>query len=555
MYPLNANSFGELLAGSNLIVYLALSVSCGLMLFLCSLKFLLVLQQSGYRGKRYLKWLTNPETPYLSRLMILCLLGFLFFSVLCVCFQPLFGKTACSYLGFVSFFLFSILYINSERHVNVKVPLRKTKRLVRLCITYFILLLAVVFGFIILLNYLAFVIGNEVFAMLRYALVCVLPILSPYLLLVAYAINQPIEETIKNRITKKATEKLDKTNVIKIAITGSYGKTSVKEILKTILSQKFRVLATPYSYNTPMGIALTVKNLDSTHDVFIAEMGARYKNDVKVLTQMVKPQIGILTGINNQHLETMGSIENVMKIKNELFTNMQDGKGYFSFETEGARKLYEEYQGEKYSVNEPGGEAYATDVSRDEFGMTFKLHLKGEEPVTCHTILLGSHSVKNICLASAVAHGLGLSPEEISRGVSRIKAIGHRLELLPNNKGIIIIDDSYNSNQDGASAAMEVLSSFNGRKIVLTPGLVELGKDENLANFNFGKTLAKHADKVIVIGKHNAEMIINGLIEGGMDKSDISFCKNLNKGNELLNGMLRSGDVVLFENDLPDNYN
>ncbi|MBQ7348887.1 MAG: UDP-N-acetylmuramoyl-tripeptide--D-alanyl-D-alanine ligase, partial [Clostridia bacterium] len=124
-----------------------------------------------------------------------------------------------------------------------------------------------------------------------------------------------------------------------------------------------------------------------------------------------------------------------------------------------------------------------------------------------------------------------------------------------NNKNIVIIDDSYNCNEDGIKAAMEVLDTFKGRKIVVTPGLVELGKQENLANLQFGKMLAGHADIVIIIGKHNAEMLINGLTEGGMQKSNILFEKNLSRGNETLNSILREGDVVLFENDLPDNYN
>jgi len=101
---------------------------------------------------------------------------------------------------------------------------------------------------------------------------------------------------------------------------------------------------------------------------------------------------------------------------------------------------------------------------------------------------------------------------------------------------------------------MEVLDTFEGRKIVLTPGLVELGKMENVLNLEFGKTLAKHADIVIVIGKHNAEMLINGLKDGGMSTDNIKFAKTLNKGNDLLNQIMAEGDVVLFENDLPDNY-
>jgi UDP-N-acetylmuramoyl-tripeptide--D-alanyl-D-alanine ligase len=126
---------------------------------------------------------------------------------------------------------------------------------------------------------------------------------------------------------------------------------------------------------------------------------------------------------------------------------------------------------------------------------------------------------------------------------------------MPNNKNIVIIDDSYNSNPDGVNAAMEVLDTFKGRKIVLTPGLVELGKIENLANFEMGKTLAQHADKVIIVGVHNAVMLINGLVEGGMDRENIIFARTLKKGNEILNELMQEGDVVLFENDLPDNYN
>ena len=198
---------------------------------------------------------------------------------------------------------------------------------------------------------------------------------------------------------------------------------------------------------------------------------------------------------------------------------------------------------------------WATDVKTDVRGMSFTLNVKGEEPVSCTTVLLGKHSVKNICLASAVAYKIGLTPNEIAEGINRIQSVGHRLELMPNNKNIVIIDDSYNSNVDGVNAAMEVLDTFDGRKIVLTPGLVELGKMENVANMEMGKTLAKHADMVIVIGKHNAEMLINGLLDGGMARENIKFAKSLNKGNEILNGIIKEGDVVLFENDLPDNYN
>ena len=287
-------------------------------------------------------------------------------------------------------------------------------------------------------------------------------------------------------------------------------------------------------------------------------MGARSKGDIAALAKMVKPKYGVLTGVNNQHLETFGSIEVTKDTKFELFEHLAEGgAGFFSSDNAGAVELMNRFDGEKYSAGIDGDDnlVTATDVSVNTRGMNFTLNFKGGKSIKCSTVLLGRHSVRNICLAAAVAFKIGLTPKEFAAGINRIQSIGHRLELMPNNKNIVIIDDSYNSNVDGVNAAMEVLDTFEGRKIVLTPGLVELGKMENVANLEFGKTLATHADIVIVIGKHNAEMLINGLIDGGMNRENIKFAKSLNKGNALLNEIMVEGDVVLFENDVPDNYN
>ncbi len=558
MFPTEVSSFSELFTTNQVIVYLILSIANGILLLFASMKYLLVLQQCGYWRKRYFKWVGSKDSSYNSRLMLLCLLAFLFFCVLCMCFSGMLGKAVSSYVGFISYFLFMIVYINTEKNVNSKIPLRKTPRLVRLIITYIIFITAVTFGVITLFNYLSFVIAEEVFAILRFSVLCILPILVPYLLFTAYCINEPLEWCIRTHYLRVAKQKLQKTDVIRIGITGSYGKTSVKEILKTILSQKFRVLATPQSYNTPLGMALTVKNLDSTHDIFIAEMGARSKGDIKELADLVKPKYGILTGINSQHLETFLTIENTKDTKFELFENLTEGGlGIFSHDNQGAMELYERYDGEKFYAGVDGKNnlVYASGIHTDRNGTQFILNVKGEQPVICSTVLLGKHSISNICLASAMAYKLGMTPDEIALGINRIQSVGHRLELRPNNKNIVIIDDSYNSNTDGIKAAMEVLDMFDGRKIVVTPGLVELGKEENLANFELGKTLANYADMVIVVGKHNAQMIINGLLENGMDRENIKFAKSLNRGNEVLNDIMKEGDVVLFENDLPDNYN
>lgn len=558
MFPVGIESFSQLFSTTQWLFYVIFSLGNGVFLCFASIKFMLVLQQCGYHGKRYFKWVNNRETPYLSRLMLLCLLGILFFCVLSMCFSSFCGNTIASYVGFVAYFLFVGLYISTENSVNAKVPLRITKRLIRLLITYMIFLSLATFGTIMLVNFLAFKINDEVVGILRYSLICLLPILTPVILFLAYCFNEPLEWMIRTHHVNNAKTRINKSNVLRIAVTGSYGKTTVKEILRTILSQKFRVLATPSSYNTTMGVTLSIKKLDSSHDIFIAEMGARCKGDIKELCHIVKPKYGVLTGINNQHLESFGSIENTKDTKYELFENLIHGcTGFFSCDNEYSVELSNRFDKEKYLAGIDGKEdclVTAKDIVTDSRGTTFTLVIKGEEPISCSTVLLGKHSISNICLASSVAYKLGMTPSEIAQGINRIQSVGHRLELMPNNKNIVLIDDSYNANEAGVNAAMEVLDMFEGRKIILTPGLVELGDIENLANFQMGKTIAGHADIVIVIGRHNAEMLINGLLEGGLAKENIIFAKTLNKGNEELNKIMKEGDVVLFENDLPDNY-
>ena len=561
MLPTNASSFSELISKNQIIIYLVIAILNATLLFMASFKFILSMQQSGYKGKRFFQWVYNKETPYRVRLMLLFLMGFLFFIVLATCFTPILEKlneNASSYIGFVAYILFTIIYIDSERSVNAKIPLKITKRLVRLLITYSLVLIGVSFGIIILINYLAFVVGIELIAILRYALICLMPMLIPYLLQIANAINTPTELLIAGYHYRRGKDKLNKSNVIKIGITGSFGKTSVKEILKTILSQKYRVLSTPESYNTPLGIVISAKKLDSTHDIFIAEMGARNKGDIKALAELVKPTFGILTGINSQHLESFKTMENIQNTKYELFDYIYKHGGYavFSADNEGSKMLASRYGSEKILAGRKADKGvHATDIEISKKGTKFKLNIKGEKPITCYTVLLGRHNITNICLAAALAYRIGLKPKEIAQGINRIKSVGHRLELLPNNKNIVTIDDSYNANVDGARAAMEVLDLFEGRKIVLTPGLIELGQEQNVANVEFGRILAEHVDIVIITGKHNAMMLINGLIEGGMEKENIIYAKNLKKGNEELNAILQKGDIVLFENDLPDNYN
>lgn len=551
-----ANSFGELFQIKYVAVYLSICLLNSVLLFFSTNKFLLAFQQCGYKEGAYLKWIRGKHNTYVSRLMLLCLMAFLFFCVLSTTFASVVGEVAASYIGFVSYILFSIIYINTEHHVNEKIKLKKTRRLVRLCVTYALFLFIMSFGVVVLVNLIAFYSKSSVLSLIMYSVMCLTPLIAPFVLVLAALVNKPFETANNRRYIARTKQLLEKSGVIKIGITGSYGKTSVKNILTTILSRKYRVLATPESYNTPLGVSLAVRNLDTTHDIFIAEMGARHKGDISDLAGLVKPQYAVLTGVNNQHLETFGTEEAIKNTKFELFENLsENGYGFFSADNDGSKELYGKFDGEKYLAGINGEYVRAENIRTDENGMSFVLKINGENGVDCNTVLLGKHNISNICLAAAVAYKIGLTPAEIADGINMLKAVNHRLELMINNRGIKIIDDSYNGNRDGVKAALDVLSNFNGRKIVVTPGLVELGKDENVANYEMGKQLAVSADIVMVIGRHNAEMLIQGLYDGGKTNDDILFAKNLEKGNEKLNEILKEGDVVLFENDLPDTYN
>ena len=548
----------------NMCIVILISLLNGILVLFASQRYMLALQQFGYDGKKYYKWLYNKENNQLSRLTLLCLMCFLFFCVWSLSFTMFFKNTTDenlkalpAYFGFLVYLLFMFAYIKTERAVRRKMPIKGTKRIVRLGTAHVLLTMIATLLVCLAVNGISYLIRNEIVYVLRYGFISFIPVLAPFILLLANVIMKPFEKLNEKRYVRRAKAKLEKCDLIKIGITGSYGKTSVKSILSVILSEKYRVLATPKSYNTPLGISIATKRLDSTHDVFIAEMGAKKKGDITDLAVLVNPDIAVLTGINEQHLETFKDIDTVKATKFELFEHLKkDGKAYFSCDNEYSAQLYEEFEGEKTLAGlngEKHPKVYAKNIVATKDGSFFTLVL-GEKEIDCQTTLLGVHNVSNIVLASSVAYDLGLPPYMIASGINKISATTHRLSILPNNKGIVIIDDSYNSNFDGLKKAIEVVKSFDGRKIIVTPGIVELGDKQAEINEEAGRLIAKAFDKIIVIGKTNAEALIRGLMEEGKTGDDVTFEKNSDRGNNTLNKIIEKGDVVLFENDLPDTY-
>lgn len=383
-----------------------------------------------------------------------------------------------------------------------------------------------------------------------------LPALSPLLLALAALCAQPMERRIAKQFMDDARRRLDACpGLIRIGITGSYGKTSTKFLLRDILSVRYNVLATPSSFNTPMGVTRVIREeLTGAHQVFIAEMGARHVGDIRELVELVHPTIGLLTSVGPQHLDTFGTIERVRDTKYELIEGLpKDGIAVFARDGAICDELYARCPLErKYR---PDDLIAADDPVCGPWGTRFTLRdVQTGETAACETRLLGEHAIANLLLCCTTARALGMTLGEIAAGVARCHAVEHRLELLQGAGGVTIIDDAFNANPAGAQAALRVLSSFPGRRIIVTPGMVELGGEEERFNRAFGEQMADSADVAILVGRRHTQPIADGLTSRGFDPANLHVVGSLQESTALLGTMMRPGDVVLYENDLPDNY-
>ena len=532
----------------SMLVIIAL-VSSVLMVFV-GYKLLQMLQLTGYKLNGYLRWFKETKYSYISRLFMLSFLSLAAMLMTNVLLADFFVVPVLKFVGILFYILFSSLFITNLFTAKQKTPLKYTKRMTRLVVVYFILILI----FSILIE----ILGFMFIPYLYYGLIGIIPIMLPLFVFLAYYITYPIEKLISNSYVKKAKKKLESIkNIQVIGITGSYGKTSVKNILKTLLSEKYKVCASPSSYNTPLGLAKTIlQNLNSDNEIFIAEMGAKQRFDIKELCEMVKPKIAIITGIGNQHLLTFGSVDNIIKTKSELaeYVSNNHGKIFVNIESDGAKKLVNNFKDAiKVSIKDNKTDLFVKDIKTTKDGSKFSLCFNNEV-VECKTILLGDHNISNILLAATVAINLGLTLKEIQEGIEKLVTIPHRLEIVKSSSTYTILDDAYNSSVEGSKASLDVLSKFDGKKFVITPGLVELGTEQFNSNFEFGMDMAKVCDYVIIDSVINYDAISSGLIFGGFDEKNIIQVANLTQAVQMLNTLASSNDVVLFENDLPDNY-
>lgn len=382
--------------------------------------------------------------------------------------------------------------------------------------------------------------------------------LQEFILVPANVINSPIEKGINQHYINDAKRLLkENTQLTVIGVTGSYGKTSVKYFLNTLLQSRFNVLMTPASYNTPMGVVKTIRgSLKPSHEIFICEMGARHVGDIKEICDIVHPDHGIITSIGPQHLETFFNMDNIKSTKFELADALpRGGMLFLNGDNTYIKEKSGDYEEKIFYGTDSFIEGYrASDIKLSQLGTEFKVTSPDGEMEQFQMRLIGAHNVANVVGAIAVSHKMGIALKDLKVPVRRIQSVEHRMKIL--DKGpITIIDDAFNSNPAGSKAAVETLAMFDGVRILITPGMVELGAEEERYNYEFGTYAAACCDYIALVGKKHTEPIRKGILDSGFS---MERCETVEKLEEALNwayGIKDQGHkYILLENDLPDNY-
>ena len=496
-------------------------------------------QLNSYRFDTHTKWMKDNNRKYLSHNLISVLL-------LIVVMIPMNIMVKCA--GVILLFL---LAIPIEKPKKAKKPLVYTARVKRMLFTEVVFTALVV----AIISLPAIKGDNHQSYVLTGLAVCY--VISPVLCLVSNLINKPAELGVKRYYTNDAKKILRSCPDLKIiGITGSYGKTSVKYYLTTLLKAKYNVLMTPESFNTPMGVVITIRgSLKATHEIFVCEMGAKWVGDIKELCDIVHPQHGVITSIGPQHLESFKTLDAVKNTKFELADSLpENGMLFLNADDENIKAQGSNRPYISYSVE---GEAdyVAYDLSVSERGTTFSVKTPEGETAEFSTRLIGRHNVLNIVGAIAISHKMGIALKDLRAQVRKLEGVPHRLQL--SDKGnVAIIDDAYNSNPSGTKAALEALSLFDGYKILVTPGMVELGEKQDELNREFGQNAAAVCDYVVLVGAKQAVPIKAGLLDKNYDESKIYVASTINEALEHVYAVNSQGKkkIILLENDLPDNY-
>ncbi len=361
----------------------------------------------------------------------------------------------------------------------------------------------------------------------------------------------PIVNRVKKEEVERARDVLEKVKPIVIGITGSYGKTSTKDFISHLLSQKYKVVKTAGNENTVFSLARRISSsVKKDTKFFVAEMGAYKRGEIKELVEMVEPQVGVITGIEPQHLSLFGSLEEIIRTKYELIEGLPPGSvAVFNLSDKYVKKMF--LRAKKRSKlkifgygAKPGLVAERSSVS--EKGISFQLR-EGKILRGFSASLYGLHFVENLLAAIVVARYFKVSWEQIGKALKTIRPPKGTMQLKQGRNGARVIDDSYNSTPKGFEAALKFLNSFQGRKkIVITPGIIELGGLSDMVHQELGKRMA-HVDGVYLTSKEFMKNIKLGM------KKKLERVKFIGGPKDLkeLEDKLSKDSVILLEGRVP----
>lgn len=479
-------------------------------------KYLHIYQLRDYNFNRYLRYFLKIRGIYHV------------FCVISLIFSVIFKNLIFLSIVDIVFLIVSIIY-HRRLIGSKKTPLKHTPKIKRLYVISILLLLLTIplhFG-----------------AMLSHVILLLLPMLSNLL---------NIYDKIKNKnYIKSAQLKLRLNKAKIIAITGSNGKTSVKNILYEFLRTKYKVLMTPKSFNTPLGISKFInESLIADFDYVILEYGARKIHDISKLCKLFGADYGIITLVAPQHLSTFKNIENIYNAKSELSKYLCHDICVFNLDNIYTYRMYQERTNKKLGISIfSKSDIYASEIKIVDYNTEFFMHFK-DSKIKFRTRMLGRHNVTNILLASALAIHLGVDMSDIKKACETLPFVPHRLELIKTD--INILDDSYNCSLLSAEESISVLSSLPNKKMIVTPGIIEAGKYEYEINYKLGR-LCHASDIVVIIGRQNKDAIRDGLLSTGFHTQNLFYADTLALASKYYS-ILNKGDNLLLLNDLPDDY-
>lgn len=501
------------------------------------LTFLHVFQQEEYNGKRFIPWIINNHA-FDKRMSTLVLIAFTasFFTtsmivniILAVCF-----------LG--------VAYFEKNPLKQAKKKLVLTDRAKRIVGIAFVvaLIAAVAISKIAVTQPLWWLIYVQ---------------LLPLSLVISTFLLKPVDRRVNAKFRQEAVDKLEKYSPFIIAVTGSFGKTSVKHILGHILENYAPTLMTPGSVNTEMGITRIIREkLTPSHKYFIVEMGAYGIGSIERLCNLTPPNLSMITAIGKAHLERFKDVEGTAQAKYEIAQAAIKNGGNVIINTsvlkrDYARKFTDEHSEHFIHCGE-GGSIRAENVKQTLEGLSFKLIIDNNDYDVLAPIY-GQHHVDNILIAVAAAKEVGMPIDDIIFCLKTVPQITHRLEV-KRQANYTIIDDAFNSNPIGFSAALNVLDSItpeNGKRILVTPGMVELGDDHDSEHLKIGTLAAQTTDIVIAVSPERIQSFIDGFdAVNENSQSQLIKMPSFKEAEQWILQNANKEDVILLENDLPDLY-